>query len=332
MNSEDLTIEESKPRRRKSFTPPASSSSESKNKSDENNSDKIEPQDDIKNIKKQIHHRKNVKSDKNDDNLSEDEDEQPMSSTQRVSLIIKNESDSIVNNISSKKNLSVWKNLCIVVIIVIIIKFLFSNENSNTPSNDNNWRLKVDPNNTLSHYQRHVVRASLKPILDKSSTKLQDEEDSVSTLLILSSNEEYAAKLARCILRLVNTEIYKDQISTEIDLQSHRGGKLRLDSNLKYLLSAGGDIRAVLLRHIDDNSSSDAFERLRLLFAYCDGENPVIPHRLIIMTATSDSVDETELREKFKIRWPKEHDFVDALMSRISGHTLYVENDQKSIC
>jgi hypothetical protein len=73
-------------------------------------------------------------------------------------------------------------------------------------------------------------------------------------------------------------------------------------------------------------------EQLRLLFAYCDGENPVIPHRLIIMTATSNSENENELREKLKTRFPNEHDFIDALMSRISGHTLYVQKDQQSIC
>jgi hypothetical protein len=122
------------------------------------------------------------------------------------------------------------------------------------------------------------------------------------------------------------------QVSTEIDLQSHRGGKQKLDSNLRSLLKPDGAIRAVLLRRIDSNPSDDAFDQLRLLFAYCDGENPVVPHRLIIMTATSNNMNESELRENFKTRWPKEHDFVDALMSRISGHTLYIEKDQKSIC
>jgi hypothetical protein len=53
------------------------------------------------------------------------------------------------------------------------------------------------------------VRASLKSILDKPSIR----EDGVSTLLILSSNEENAAKLARCLLRLVNTEAHKDQVN-----------------------------------------------------------------------------------------------------------------------
>jgi hypothetical protein len=50
------------------------------------------------------------------------------------------------------------------------------------------------------------------------------------------------------------------------------------------------------------------------------------------MTATSNSKNERELRENYKTIWPNEHDFIDALMSRISGHTLYVETDQKSIC
>jgi hypothetical protein len=51
-----------------------------------------------------------------------------------------------------------------------------------------------------------------------------------------------------------------------------------------------------------------------------------------MMTATSHSKNENELRENFKTHLPNEHDFIDALMSRISGHTLYLEKDQKSIC
>ncbi|CAF2420262.1 unnamed protein product [Rotaria sp. Silwood2] len=339
MSMENITIEKLEARR-KSRTSSQSSSDEIKHKSSKKDSDKIESQDDIKNMKKQTPPKENANLHENNDNFSEDEDEnkqftsskKTVSYTKVVSYIITDKPESISTNTSSKTHSSKWKYLIIFGILAIIIKFLLSNEDSNISSNDINWRLKVDPNNTLSKNQQHTVRASLKPILDKSSTKVENEEDSVSTLLILSSNEEYAAKLARCILRLVNTNMYKEKISTEIDLQSHRGGKLQLDLNLKFLLSAGGDIRAVLLRHIDDNLSDDAFERLRLLFAYCDGENPVIPHRLIIMTATSNSVDESELREKFKIRWPKEHDFVDALMSRISGHTLYIDNDRRSIC
>lgn len=50
------------------------------------------------------------------------------------------------------------------------------------------------------------------------------------------------------------------------------------------------------------------------------------------MTATSRGKTEDDLRQKFKIRWPHEHDFVDALMARISGHTLHLSEDQKSIC
>jgi len=80
---------------------------------------------------------------------------------------------------------------------------------SPSPSNDNNWRLKVDPNDSLSIDQQNIIRASLKPILDKSSMR----EDGVSTLLILSSHEESAAKLARCILGLVNKETTKNQVN-----------------------------------------------------------------------------------------------------------------------
>jgi len=50
------------------------------------------------------------------------------------------------------------------------------------------------------------------------------------------------------------------------------------------------------------------------------------------MTAASISESENELREKYKTRLPHQHDFIDALMSRISGHALYVDKDQKSIC
>ena len=125
---------------------------------------------------------------------------------------------------------------------------------------------------------------------------------------------------------------YLFQTSAEIDLNSRRGDKLVLDNKLRSLLGPDGTKQAVLLRGIDDIPADDAFDQLRLLFAYCDGENPVFPNRLIIMTAYTNNPHESELREKYKTRWPKEHDFIDALMSRISGHTLYVEKDQKSIC
>jgi hypothetical protein len=92
---------------------------------------------------------------------------------------------------------------------IVVYRFWPSNESSNSSTNDNDWRLKVDPNNTLSNNQRSTVRASLKSILDKSSTR----EEGVSTLLILSSDEESAAKLARCLLGLVNTETHRNQVS-----------------------------------------------------------------------------------------------------------------------
>jgi hypothetical protein len=236
--------------------------------------------------------------------------------------------------------------LVLAILVPIIYSFVQPNDDSSPLPNDKNWRLKVDPDYNLSDNQRYTVLASLKPIIDASS---KERQEGVSTLLILSSNEESAAKLARCLLKLVNTKTrlnkvssfiqfalemytYLLQLSTEINLRSHPGGKLQLDSDLKSLLGSDDVIRSVLLRHIDDNPSNDAIDQLRLLFAYCDGENPVIPHRLIIMTATSNSINESELRTNFKNKWPKDHDFVDALMSRISGHTVYIPDDQKSIC
>jgi hypothetical protein len=86
---------------------------------------------------------------------------------------------------------------------------LFSSSNS-CPI-DNDWRLKVDPHNRLSIHQQSMIRASLKPILDESSTKEKDV--GVSTLLILSSNEESATKLARCLLERANTKKNKDQVN-----------------------------------------------------------------------------------------------------------------------
>lgn len=50
------------------------------------------------------------------------------------------------------------------------------------------------------------------------------------------------------------------------------------------------------------------------------------------MTATSHGKTENDLRQQFQNRWPNEHDFIDALMSRISGHTLHLSDDQQSIC
>lgn len=96
------------------------------------------------------------------------------------------------------------------MVAYFIITSIIGNSNPDSPSNDIDWRLKVDPNNTLSNHQRSIVRASLKPILDKSST---NQDEGVSTLLILSSNEETAAKLAQCLLRLVNKQTKKDDVN-----------------------------------------------------------------------------------------------------------------------
>ncbi|CAF1083998.1 unnamed protein product [Adineta ricciae] len=214
----------------------------------------------------------------------------------------------------------------LISLAVAIGLFCASESYSDSDSHKEDWRSNIDPNNRLLHEQKYTITASLKSIMD------QTHREGVSTLLVLSPKEKSAARIAQCLLKFVNRKSRATTASTEIDLKSHRGGKLRLDQDLQLLFKSGSDIQAVLLRHIDDNSSSDAFERARLLFAYCDGENPVVPHRLIIMTATSETPHESELRERFKEYWPIEHDFVDALMSRISGHTLFVDEEQSSIC
>jgi hypothetical protein len=108
----------------------------------------------------------------------------------------------------SKPDSNCWKVIAGLVISAIAVSYIFSNGSSNSSPNDNDWRLKVDPNDALSNDKQHILRASLKPILDKSSTK-----DGVSTLLILSSDEENAAKLARCLLGLVNTATHKAQVN-----------------------------------------------------------------------------------------------------------------------
>lgn len=82
--------------------------------------------------------------------------------------------------------------------------------NPDSPLTNHNWRENVDPNHTLSRNQQHIIRAALKPVLDKSYSS---EQETVSTLLILSSNEEYARNVARCILNLVNTETSRGKVS-----------------------------------------------------------------------------------------------------------------------
>ena len=97
-----------------------------------------------------------------------------------------------------------------IVILAICIYSVWPSNSSNSSSIDHDWRSKVDPDNILSNIQRYTLRASLKPILDKSSVA---EKNSVSTLLLLSSDEDHGAKIARCILKLVNTESDKDKVN-----------------------------------------------------------------------------------------------------------------------
>ena len=114
----------------------------------------------------------------------------------------------------------------------------------------------------------------------------------------------------------------------EIDFRNDATTKLDIDNYLLHLLKPDETIIGVLIRNIDNLSSKHSLERARLLFAYCDGENPKVPNRLIIMTASADG----ELRQKFAEKWVNETDFVDPLMARISGNTVTISSDEESIC
>jgi len=112
---------------------------------------------------------------------------------------------------SSSKNSYIPVIFYSIIIIAIIAFIVNSKSDSNSCSNDKDWRLKVDPHNRLLDHQRSMICAALKPILDKCSTR--EEDVGVSTLLILSSNEESATKLTRCLLELVNTKKNKNQVN-----------------------------------------------------------------------------------------------------------------------
>lgn len=103
------------------------------------------------------------------------------------------------------------KLLALVLGAVVICYAMFSNSNSDSLTNDKEWRSKVDPSHRLSNNQRSMVFASLKPILEKSSTS---QDEGVSTLLILSSNEDVAAKLGQCLLRILNQPSNTNQVNS----------------------------------------------------------------------------------------------------------------------
>ncbi len=88
--------------------------------------------------------------------------------------------------------------------------YMFSNSTPDPSHCDKDWRSQIDSNGHLPNNKRSMVFASLKPILDKCST---DQDEGVSTLLILSSDEEIAAELARCLLQKVNKRMNKNQVN-----------------------------------------------------------------------------------------------------------------------
>ncbi len=94
--------------------------------------------------------------------------------------------------------------------LVASFLYMLSNSNPGSSPSDEDWRSQIDSNGHLPDNKRIMVFASLKPILDKRST---DQDEGVSTLLILSSDEEIAAELARCLLQKVNKRMNKNQVN-----------------------------------------------------------------------------------------------------------------------
>lgn len=146
----------------------------------------------------------------------------------------KNSSDSVPppsTGQTPSSSQSQWDNfttaLIWIAIAVVVYYVLFSgNKTSKSSSENEDWRLLVDTKEHLSNEHRSMVRASLKPILDKSYTS---QDNSISTLLILSSNEEVAAQLGRCLLPMVNSPSNTDQVNPLIRKFSLRTASFRLE-------------------------------------------------------------------------------------------------------
>ncbi len=113
---------------------------------------------------------------------------------------------------SAPKTLAISSKFCIFGFLVLAgaVYAIRSNNNSDTPSNTEDWRSNIDPNGHLSTSQRVMIFASLKPILDRAS---MNQDEGVSTLLILSPDEEVTAKLARCLLLKVNKPTNNKQVN-----------------------------------------------------------------------------------------------------------------------
>lgn len=114
-------------------------------------------------------------------------------------------------NPSSPKAWPTSTYVIIAAAVVVAILYLSSKGDSHSSATDTDWRSKIDPNEILSNNQRSMIRASLKPILDKSFKK--DQDVGVSTLLILSSDEKSAAELARCLLGHINKKTDVNQVN-----------------------------------------------------------------------------------------------------------------------
>lgn len=131
----------------------------------------------------------------------------PTSASKQRSYVVPNKDSS---------NSSLWIGLAIAfAVAVIILAKLFGSvpdHDSGVTLPNKDWRSKVDPNATLTEHQLATVLASLKPILDKSPS----EDQSVSTLLLLSSHETQAAQLAHCLLKTLNRIEHRNQVRASL--------------------------------------------------------------------------------------------------------------------
>ena len=93
------------------------------------------------------------------------------------------------------------------IAIIYGMRFPKSSTVSVVPVKQSHWRNYVDPDRVLSSTIRSNILASLKPV---SASALQ--ENTVATLLIFSKDEQTAADIGRCLLKIVNSQSDRDGV------------------------------------------------------------------------------------------------------------------------
>lgn len=108
----------------------------------------------------------------------------------------------------SPRNATPWLLKLVFAVVIFAVLYKLFAQQPTSASKNTDWRSNVDPHDALSEHQQFIVRASMKAIMDEASL-----QEGVSTLLILSSDEESAAKLARCLLGLVNKATHEGEVT-----------------------------------------------------------------------------------------------------------------------